>query len=227
MVEHESAEHQEHKYIFPAGYKDAVLDWLVSVFLPDPAYRFGLVSSLYYDTAALSLFREKRNGDYLKNKVRLRWYDDVKCFLEVKRKHGALCLKKRLELPALRSGLPDHLFSDEEIAELPSKLVSLDYLPEGILLPMALIRYERYRFVDPESGSRFALDGEIRCTGVNELFFPGTVPVQADAGVLEIKGKSGELPRALYPVSAYLTKSEFSKYARCLERVMEPRGRIA
>ncbi|TFG60001.1 MAG: polyphosphate polymerase domain-containing protein [Spirochaetales bacterium] len=227
---------QELKFLFPAGKKEAILDWLEAAFLPDPVYPFSRISSLYYDTPSFTLYHEKRSGDYLKTKVRLRWYGDLPpqnqgrniiCFFEVKQKTGSLCRKKRIELSVSTERLAADPFSDEGLINLPSSAVSPDYLPSGILLPMLLVQYNRYRFVDPEGDAGIALDTEIRCTRLNETFLPGAAPVSTGAGVLEIKGRSGEAPLSLRPVHVYLTKSEFSKYARCLEHLTEPPGRSA
>jgi SPX domain protein involved in polyphosphate accumulation len=61
----------------------------------DDAFPTARISSLYYDTPDLRFVSDKRNSDYLKQKVRLRWYDnpstgvtDPDAFFEVKNKNG-------------------------------------------------------------------------------------------------------------------------------------------
>jgi len=103
-----SLQHLEQKYLFVEPRKEEILGWVEHVCIPDLAYPTRTVSSIYYDTPSLALYDEKRNGDFLKSKVRLRWYADEKaqqngmdipCYLEIKRKYGSICIKERLELP--------------------------------------------------------------------------------------------------------------------------------
>ena len=66
------SKHIEQKYLFRAGQEEMILHWLDHACLPDPEFDAGLVSTIYYDTPSLSLYESKRNGDFLKCKVRLR-----------------------------------------------------------------------------------------------------------------------------------------------------------
>ena len=224
----------EQKYLFPAGYSDMIGDWMDYACAPDPLYPSGVVSSLYYDTPELFHFYENRNGEFLRAKVRLRWYTDtstmdpdagVRCFLEVKTKQGALSTKQRREV-VIRSGvLRDDPFSDEQILDLPAEVLDLGYQAAGMLVPILLIRYRRRRYIDVESGSGIALDAEIRCTRANETVVQGMAPIYLDVGVLETKGMNREVCGVLKPIESHLTKSPFSKYAISLETLMQPLGR--
>ena len=71
---------------------------------PDPAFPTGTVFTIYYDTPSLECLDEKRNSDYLKTKVRLRWYrvegrPTDSAFLEVKSRVGSRRDKLRLAVP--------------------------------------------------------------------------------------------------------------------------------
>lgn len=224
----------EQKYLFPAGQKEIILCFLEHACLPDPHYSFGVVSSIYFDTPALFHYNENRNGDFLKSKLRLRWYQDlesiergtgVSCFLESKNKNGALCRKQRLELLLPVEHLLEDPLSNEQIADLPSLVCELGYAAPGILVPVLLIRYECRRYVEPAAHTRIAVDTDICCSQANETFFPALTPVHLDIGVVETKGGDRSMPDGLKPFRAQLTKSSFSKYARCLEHLMQPQGR--
>ena len=87
--------------------------------------------------------------------------------------------------------------------------------PLGIPLPMPLkpvlmLRYSRYRFLEPVSGTRVSLDLDI--TGVRGPRGPihgGTI----QAAVMEIKGGVHDLPRALRPLTHLgARRASFSKY---------------
>ena len=227
-------QHIERKYVFADPHKETVLAWLDGCCIHDHDYNSGIISTLYYDTPSLALYAEKFNGDFLKSKVRLRWYSDlesvendadVKCFLEIKRKYSTVCRKERLEIAIPAGKLLLDPFSDDDILNLPSRVYKLGYIPPGNLVPTLLIRYFRHRFIDPQSHSRIAVDTDIRCIRVNENYFPAVVPVYLSVGVLEIKGKKRENLAFLKPVEHYLAAAAFSKYAYCFENLMQPLGR--
>jgi hypothetical protein len=228
-----SNKHVETKYLFPAGQKEVVLDWLEHVYLRDPHFYSGIVSTIYYDTPDLCLYDEKRNGDFLKCKVRLRWYgdmhelhedSDMKCFLEIKQKYGTLSQKRRIEIDIASKRLNDP-FSDDEILGLPSRISEMGYTPPGILVPLLVVRYERKRYVDSDRSSRIATDFDICCTQSNKSFLPSTTPVHLSLGVMEIKGANHSIPMRFGFLNRYLKRSAFSKYAECVERLLEPLGR--
>ncbi|MGB7933478.1 MAG: VTC domain-containing protein [Gammaproteobacteria bacterium] len=221
----------ETKYTFIAQQKQMIKDWVEYCCVPDQQFESGTISSVYYDAPTLNLYKEKRNGDYIKSKLRLRWYcdletidpdTDVNCYLELKRKYGTTRQKERLCLTLAAKFLAFDLFNNEVITDLPSRADELMYLPTRALKPMALIQYHRSRYIDPQSGSRFAIDTGIRCTQVNSDYISVLPPVYLGVGVLEVKGKQTELPASLKPISAYLTKEAFSKYGQCLEHLMIP-----
>ncbi len=224
----------EQKFVFVNPQKDMILEWVEHACARDANYHIGTISSIYYDTPGLDHYFEKRHSDYVKSKIRLRWYDDVEgdgdsfdvpCFVEMKRKHGVSRQKERNQMLIASHRLRDNPFDDEEILEIPNQVFELDYVPPGLLVPMLLIQYDRYRYVDPESGSRIAVDSNIRCTRVNPAYVAGVPPVHLDLGVLEVKGPDRGLPLVLMPMAPYLTLEAFSKYAQCYEHLMQPLGR--
>jgi hypothetical protein len=221
----------EQKYNFIIQQQQMLLDWLEYCYVQDPNYQFSYVSSIYYDTPTLDLYWEKRNGDYLKSKIRLRWYAKlreldpnqmVECYLEVKRKFGAIRNKKRLGLKIAVKQLLVDPFESDDIIGLPSMVYDLGYFPRGMLVPTLLIKYERYRFIDPKSGSRIALDINICCKYANTKYISGTFPIYLPVGVLEIKGEHQKMLDSLSPIAHQLTKMAFSKYGRCCDVLKKP-----
>jgi len=228
----------EQKYLFPAGYTDVILAWLEHACVPDPGYPYSVVSSLYFDTPGLFHFHESRNGEFLRAKVRLRWYTEpagaplssepeagVRCYLEIKTKQGALSEKKRIEVTIPSQVLLEDLFSNEQILDLTGRVFDLGYRAAGMLVPILLIQYRRRRYLEAASDSGIAVDAEIRCTRANETVVQGMLPVHLDVGVLEIKGMNRGTCEMLNPIGSYLTKSPFSKYGISLESLMQPLGR--
>src|SRR5688572_17791269 len=72
----ESADH-EIKFAVPASVADPLRMWLASVCRPDAAHPPASVWTVYFDTPGLALLSEKIASDYLKTKVRVRWYGAV------------------------------------------------------------------------------------------------------------------------------------------------------
>jgi hypothetical protein len=208
---------RELKFVLPEARGAAALALLRALCRPDPKYPSTVVSTIYYDTPAFQLLSEKLDSDYLKLKVRLRWYGppgprtgSTTSFLELKKRLGGFRDKTRVETP-LQAEWLDNVSLDD-----PALIRVLDLAaPLGIPLPMPLmpvlmLRYSRYRFLEPVSGTRVSLDLDI--TGVRGrrgAILGGTIP----AAVLEIKGEVDDLPRVLRPlVHLGAQRTAFSKY---------------
>lgn len=215
----------EAKYPFALGETDVLLHTLRTLCIPDPMYPQGRVNSVYYDTPDRRFLGEKVNSDYLKTKVRVRWYsgiedgnlpDTVNAYMERKEKVGYRRKKERKPLLIPSSILRERHENYEELATLVEKVRFDDWLPPSHLFPMITIRYTRYRFVDPRQRARLSLDSRICFSSVNPLFFPNRGPRMLREGVLEIKSEDGNLPSALNPIRDRLnTRDSFSKYEEC------------
>jgi hypothetical protein len=220
----------EQKFTFRWTDKDVLWDWLEFHTLRDPSFYRGPIISLYYDTPSLDFYGEARNGDYLKTKVRLRWYQTVftsadqtiDCFFEIKRKRGALRHKQRQALALSAGCLSGDVFSSAQIANLPREMGGFSCFNRGILVPMLVVEYQRCRYVDAQTGARIALDFAIGCRRANDAYVYGSVPIESALGVLEVKSKGAELPEFLRPMRRYLNRQSFSKYALCCQRLLDP-----
>jgi hypothetical protein len=224
----------EQKFVLPLGSAGTVLEWLRFACIPHPLYSKSAISSLYFDTPLFDLYLEKRESDYLKTKWRLRWYDlpiensletTVPCFLEVKEKIGALRRKSRTQISLPVSMLKAGIFANPIVRDLPFSHGNLANHPSAPLVPLAVIRYMRHRFIDPATGSGVALDVDITCDHVNPQYLAVVPPVRLDEAVLETKGESRHFPNSLVPIANYLRRDAYSKYARCLEALHQPFGR--
>jgi hypothetical protein len=223
----------EQKYMYAAWSREELAEWMTYALMPDPEQPEGVVNSVYFDTPGLALYGQKRASEYLKFKVRLRWYGDaeqaaagsaIPCFLEVKRKVGCLRHKQRTATRLPRQLLAGKALDRPEIAELADLAIENRYPEYAPLVPMAHIRYRRRRYIDGATGARVALDWDIACLWFNDSFLPLEAPVRLDRGVLEVKGTMRHLLRSLDPVASLLHKSAFSKYAQCIEKLMNPVG---
>ncbi len=67
---------RELKFTLPQGRAPLVRSWLDRICRRDPEFPAAVVWTIYYDTPGLISLSEKINSDYLKRKIRVRWYSD-------------------------------------------------------------------------------------------------------------------------------------------------------
>lgn len=212
---------RELKFVLAEARAASMLSLLRALCRPDGRHATGVVSTIYYDTPGLQLLGEKVDSDYEKLKVRLRWYDGAEAhagsagsFIEVKRRIGSFREKVRIDTPLQAGRLENMSLEDPDLLSVLDLVRSLRVPVPMPLLPALLLRYKRYRFIEPVSGARVSLDTDVTAVqGRRGLFGTGAGGVLPTA-VLEIKGEADELPRALRPLAHLETrKASFSKYA--------------
>src|SRR5687768_4397655 len=104
---------RELKFTLPASRVHLARRRLESLCHRDPEFPAAVVWTIYYDTPALGSLGEKINSDYLKRKIRVRWYSDLEgrvsgpAFVEAKLRLGTQRSKVRARLP----------YAAEEIAQ--------------------------------------------------------------------------------------------------------------
>jgi hypothetical protein len=219
----------ERKIVIPTQTTDFVIAWLQHACLPDSVYPRNIINSLYFDTPELDSYYECLNGDFYKNKVRIRWYDhpaagrDITAYLEVKSKRGFYSSKQRTQIK-----IPAQVISRDGInssflrQELDRSLPGLGYCPVKPMLPLIIVTYRRYRFRDRYSGMSLSCDLGITSQAVSGRINAHLEKRELKVAVLEIKGDSMEVPGALKGLDNLgLRWSGFSKYARCLESHLE------
>lgn len=228
-LERQGAMRHERKFVGDGRLSGFALDWLRHICLADSNYPSEDIHSIYYDTPSFNSYAEKADGDYLKTKVRLRWYQPssvndagkIPAFLEVKSKHGSTGFKARRELSLSRTWLDETDLADDKLRRLPYE--QGDELNAAMgrgLFPMICIVYRRERFVCPWSGSRICLDTDIRAERANRNFLPGLAPGILNDAVVEVKGAGdAEIPWLRHLYSAGFRLRGFSKYAHCLSSV--------
>jgi hypothetical protein len=223
---------QEIKFVLPRHSVTAAVQWLNHVCYPDRNFPQNIVSSLYYDTRDWQFLREKLNSDYLKTKVRVRWYSND-CgkhssetpFVEVKQKIGAARKKFRTKAPFSSQWLSDADLRDPGLLHISFLLKSRGLLLEHTLFPAFIIQYERARFVDPVHHVRVSVDNQISVPRINSSLlcrrnsFEGSSS-SLNMAVLEIKGNVENLSGFLHYITAIGgKKSSFSKYLACYQHI--------
>jgi hypothetical protein len=217
----------EIKYILPAGAAGALRGWLSGACVANRTLPPAFVDTVYYDTPDLRLLREKIDSDYLKTRVRVRWYGSLEggaahgpLFAEVKHRVGSQRHKSRVRLDADVAGLGGRPLHDPVWTELLGPLRErLPLLPRS-LAPLLALRYARYRFVDPAGAAHVTLDERIGVTATNALRVVarggGALPI----AVLEWKGARPDIPPHLGSIVRFgARRGAFSKYLACYQQV--------
>lgn len=209
----------ESKFVAPASVAPRLVARLTQALSVDPSFPDDRVHSVYFDTWDERAVAEVRNGDYYKTKLRVRWYASSgpsRAWLERKRKLGGRRAKSRTLLAGFDPTLPLHsaawrrawdAWSQESDAPLPQRME-----------PTLHLAYRRRRFVHRPSGTRVAVDDDIRLVGVHPRLSAATPPrdVPHREMVLEVKGDARALPAPLCFVRQLgLRRRSFSKYGVC------------
>ncbi len=219
-----SADH-EIKFAVPASAAGSLRTWIGAVCRPDAAHPPGRVTTVYFDTPSLAFLSEKIDSDYLKTKVRVRWYgpSDSRAstvFAEVKHRIGNRRDKARVMLDVAAADLARWPLWD---ARWPVLLAGLREAAPPLpshLTPVLTLTYTRHRFDDPAAAARVTLDSDIQATAVNIARVQGHAPVGLADVVFEYKSRSFDLPAHLAPVVRFGARRQaFSKYLVCYQAV--------
>ena len=210
---------RELKFTFPDARAHIVRGRLQSICRSDSEFPSAIVWTIYDDTPALVSLGEKINSDYLKRKIRVRWYSDLDgvvagpAFVEAKLRVGTRRLKMRERLPFPADEVARWDIEDARWRGFPALLRNQGVLGQDSWLPMMLIRYRRDRFVEPLSQSRVSLDTDIAAVAINSRLVSMSDPSPVGTAVLEVKGAGEQLPRVLQSLLALgVHKRSFSKF---------------
>ena len=216
---------EERKYPLPDARAPLIAAWMDARLPRDAQYATGVVTSCYYDTAGLDAYQQSADGEFLKQKLRLRWYGEpvdpyAGVWLELKSRDGMRSHKRRFRHAA--SGTPNRLgLIIPGRQELLSRLAELRDADDAgalhldpTLEPTVLVRYARIRWQSRDGLVRASLDTEVRCADPRGAAV--WLPI-ANGSVLELKS-AGELPPQLAQLSRLgLRRTAHSKYAMAVE----------
>lgn len=204
--------------------------------LMDTEYPSEQINSLYFDTPDLEQHERSDSGDFKKDKVRIRWYGDEErhngkrtIFIELKSRHGFAGTKQRL-----RFQVPSENLFPERLGNgiIPRTMLTETLARFGCFLlqplqPIIKISYWRYRFNEIMTGQRVSLDCNIRSTMIMQCHGNGEKELELPGGVIEIKGRTMEMPVTLKRASLLDTDwTRLSKYSASIDSHTESPGVI-
>ncbi len=194
----------------------------------DAQYQTTCVNSVYFDTPGWDFAMDKAASDYLKTKVRVRWYSTQENktqagprFLEIKHKIGSRRTKHRIKLSAEFDDFHADHFTTMQLSQIREQVVAMEpTLQHFKLVPALYVSYHRRRFIEPFSNTRISLDSHICGQALNNNSSVGQLPVELNQSVVEVKGQESSLPIALRtPLSGLTQKEAFSKYYLSFEKL--------
>ncbi len=223
---HASTEH-ETKFVLDNHRAQILINWLNHRCTPDPQYPKGIVNSIYFDTPDWQFLGEKINSDFLKTKVRLRWYSDMdgstpdeSAFVEVKYKIGAARKKYRKQTDLSAQWLSNANLNSPKLGEVPFMLIREGIMAPSRLLAAFKIAYKRFRFIEPVTSARLSVDYDISAPAVNHQMIGRNNPFVLRNAVFELKGSEQQLPHVLHQLTALgCRKDSFSKYSMCYQKI--------
>ena len=180
-------------------------------------YPSRFVNSIYYDTEDYFFARQNSDGNGLRSKVRIRFYnhDSRNSMLEVKNKYFSVG-KKYVQPFLLQDQVPDGM----AICDALKKCSEVQFNPYQEISPKLFVRYKRKYWISRSSqGVRITLDSAIltkeivKPISIDSLF--NRLIEFDDLCVLEIKYDSQEDIRnfrEFFHCNLNLRRSRFSKY---------------
>lgn len=220
-----SKRESELKFICEAHSAPFIKQGVESLCVADSQYQENTISSVYFDTDDWLFAMEKASSDYLKSKIRLRWYtskvvgEPSVCYLEFKRKIGSKRTKDRVLMP----------FSGDQALDMLNDPVHQQFIQQSIaekapefsaycIEPKFVVRYSRSRFFEPFSSTRISFDTDIHAFSVASNYAQYASNARLNDSVLEVKGDCEDLPQVLRGFHAgKLKKAAFSKYYECFK----------
>lgn len=218
----------ENKYTLSSRRFEMAIQALDYLCDPDPKFPIGVVCSIYYDSRNWDLLQEKRNSDYFKTKIRLRWYESLQqtdsqadpSFIEAKYRVGSKRTKIRVISGIAGQHLTNICLDDPKLLAIPRLLAAEGAPVRNDLLPTFVVRYLRRRYIERSTKARISLDHQITSPKVNPSMLATSYPCHLNKCVLEVKKTDGIFPIGLQSLLKLgFRKTAFSKYYECYARL--------
>jgi len=218
----------ELKFVCAGHFLPIIQQGVESVCQADDSFQENQINSVYFDTHDWLFAMEKASSDFLKTKIRLRWYRSTRkedankaspCFLEFKNKIGSKREKARIEMPFTGEQVLDSIQSNEVQDLIDSHIQHhVPLFANHQISPKFIVQYKRNRYFEPFTRTRISLDREIQGHSVDNSAIFSASSTKLDDLVLEVKGDCEDLPVPLRRVgNGMLKKAAFSKYYECFK----------
>lgn len=215
-----------HEFKYSINYSDylTIHSQLRSIMQPDPHVSSDgkyFIKSLYFDDPYDTALRDKIDGVNIREKFRIRMYNDDETFisLEKKSKINGLCLKE--SVPLTKEECISIIDNNYEFLSSSANQLMLELytkMRSDLLKPKVLVAYIREPYIYEPGHIRITFDSELR-TGLHsteffksEKLFPAA---SSKAIIMEVKYDEF-LPEVIACIiGAHRRAAAFSKYAEC------------
>jgi hypothetical protein len=217
-----SAPRHEIKFVGPERAAPFAAATLEAVCPPDDEFPVNRVHTVYFDSRDLASYEEKANGDYLKVKLRLRWYErdgeprpaalaHWTAWLEIKLRQGSRGLKRRKRV-ILPPPAPHPGFDPDRLAAVVQEHLGSPRRPS------CWLTYSRTRLRGPDGVTRLSIDRNLGVEWMASWLPARPRATGPEVFVIEVKGPTTAVhPGLAALIARHARKSTVSKYALCLD----------
>lgn len=216
----------EYKYLL--SYREYVLikEYIRFILSPDVNGDKYSITSIYYDTNDFLMYKQKRDGLFDHNKIRLRQYsehfDRLKpMYLESKQKRELTQLKKRIKFNNFGE-FEQHMSFDSNKNEYFH-----NFNLTTPIKPVVNVIYDREAFEDTieDKRLRVTFDSNLKSQSISKSLLINEDHILKDSNhnsyiIMEVKFDNKELPEVMRKIikKFKLQSESFSKYAYCFEQ---------
>jgi hypothetical protein len=179
-----------------------------------------IITSAYFDDYKNTAYLQKINGDSVRYKYRIRFYNNDTTFLKLERKSKVHQMTMKVSAKLTQDEVKKIYKGDYEFLKYKEEDIFKDFyikLSHGLIKPKSIVKYERVAFVHPVGDLRITLDSNVKTSNNQVNIFDKNVAyvpaMDTDETILEIKF-NGVLPdyiRSLIQTSNTVQSSS-SKY---------------
>lgn len=175
-------------------------------------YSQSIVHSVYISDPFLEDINDKLNSSPIKNKIRLRAYDDAKVYwLEEKSFIYGRRLKKRKKI-----------FQPLNFKNMSALSIG----PFRHAVPTIHLSYHRRRFIDKRTNTKINIDTNIQVVSANKVLFPFETSLFFDLSVIEFKSENLLGLDSLVKSMGINNIDGFSKYVLGIQQINNKHHRI-
>lgn len=178
------------------------------------------VTSLYFDNCYNRALEDKINGEAIRHKYRIRYYNDNLSYIKLEKKSKIHQITTKESEPLLEEEVGK--IYDNDVDFLLEKNKQLYYsfyqqIKHGLLKPKVIVKYEREAFIHPLGDVRITFDRQVKTANRQINILKGDVcymdALEPGQAIMEIKF-NGMLPEVIRSLiqSGHVMQAASSKY---------------
>ncbi|MFA9398079.1 MAG: polyphosphate polymerase domain-containing protein [Clostridiaceae bacterium] len=158
------------------------------------------IASVYFDDFRNGAYMQKVDGDSIRHKYRIRYYNNDTSFLKLERKSKVHQMTMKLSAKLTEDEVKDIYNGNYEFLKDKEEDIFKDFyikLSHNQIKPKVIVKYERIAFVHPVGNLRVTFDSNVRTSNNQVNIFDDNVTyvpsIDSNETILEIKF-NGVLP---------------------------------